>query len=292
VDLIDTRKCLISNIRILIGVKVKPLFVGFLVSFSIIFYACGQPAPTQPTFSGKTTLNGFGVTFDSSYYKVWSDSSWETFNGDTTINGTTYIAIMASDSSEYLYDSLGYSGFVLPQIYGSEIIIFDAPLPSIPDTLTGGLTYVSQTTFSFQGTSYSLIDQENLVDTGTVQTPFGTFTGCPGIQSTQAITSGGAVIAGGDEVYWLAKGPSVVEQDLIDFGYSIVMEYGVVNGKGWGVSFPKVSLGTAHKYLDNGVMRKTTSSAYRDSSASIRPLAQPILRGINPAWRLRGREYR
>jgi len=254
----------------------------FLFCSPVMFCACNQPAPTQPTYSGKVTLDGYGVVFDSSYYKVWSDSSWEEFYQDTAINGLTYVAILMSDSSEYLYDSSGYSGFKLPAIFGSSTVIFDSSLSSLPDTLSGGITYVSQTTFSFQGISYALIDQETLVDTGTVSTPFGTFERCLGIQSDQVIARGGVVVAGGDEVSWLAKGPSAVEQDLIDFGYSIVMAFGVVNDEGWGVSFPKLNADRMWSYGSAHVGPQASPTTPGASSIDIRSVARMILKGIIP----------
>jgi len=255
--------------------------IGLFI-ISVAFSACNQPAPTQSSFSGKVILDGYGETIDSSYYKVWSDSSWEEFYGDTSINGTTYTILLSSDSSEYIYDSSGnYFGFKLPHIYGENIIVFDSALASLPDTLIGNLTYVLQTTFSFQGAQYGLIDNETLVDSGTVGTPFGIFTNCPGIQSSQVIVTGGSVIAGSNVVYWLAKGPSVIEQDFYDsfygyYLYSITMSYGVVNGQTWNVGLSKSQLIHSGKVasLQNSI------SVNKKSLPDIRSLASKILRGI------------
>jgi len=250
----------------------------FVVSFG--FDACNQQAaPTQPAFSGTITLDGFGATYDSSYYKVWSDSSWEEFYNDTTINAKTYTAILDAYGNEYFYDSSGYSGVELPQIFGENALIFDAPLPSIPDTMIGGRTYVLQTTFSFQGTSYGLVDDETLLDTSTVGVPFGTFTGCPTIESNTAITSGGVAIAGSNFIYWLARGPSDVEHQLLDLGYSIFMAYGVVNGEGWGVTLSKQYPSSVPSYAGNAMARKSLRAS-PNRGPDIHSIAPLILKGV------------
>ena len=255
---------------------------------SVIFYACNQPAPTQPSFSGKLALDGYGETLDSAYYKVWSDSSWEEFNGDTSINGLTYSTILASDSSQYYYDSFGnYAGFELPQFFGDVIIIFDSALASLPDTMIGNLTYQQETTFSLQGVVFSIIDDETLVDSGTVVTSFGTFSNCPGISSNELIVSEGNVIAGNNVVYWLARGPSDVEQDFYDANgypiYTVIMWFGVVNGQNWGIGTTKAQLrihgGSSAESLRRGRESVTASKIVPDMH-SLGPI---ILKGIRRA---------
>lgn len=254
---------------------------------SIIFCACNQPGPTQPTFSGSMSLDGYGEVLDSTFYRVWSDSSWEAFYQDTTINGITYITILDAYGNEYFYDSLGYCGFQLPQVYGQNTIIFDAPLPSLPDTLVGNQTYALQTTFSFDGVSYSLINDETLVDTATIFLSFGTFTNCPGIESNQVIASGNVAIAGNDLVYWLARGPSTIEEDLLDYGYSIFMSYGVVNDIGWGVSFPKESRSGVHPHSGRVLNPKPSVASSSQSRLDMHSIAPMILKGVIPKSRLK-----
>jgi len=264
----------------------KRIIVVCIFLFSIILGACNQPGPTQPTFSAKLSIAGYGETIDSSYYKVWSDSSWEKFYHDTTINGRTYTILLQSDSSEYLFDSSGnYSGFELPQTYGYNIIIFDSALVSLPDTLIGGTTYKLRTTFSFQGTQFVLIDDETLIDSGTVSTSFGTFTNSPVIQSNQAIAAGRNIIGGGVVVNWLAKGPSVVEQDFYNyfygyFMYSITMAYGVVNGQSWGIGLSKEQLANISKSPDKAMARRNSVASSEKSLSDMRSIAPMILKGI------------
>jgi hypothetical protein len=231
------------------------------------------------------TLDGYGEVLDSTFYRVWSDSSWETFYQDTTINGITYTAILDAYGNEYFYDSLGYSGFELPQLYGDSAIIFDSPLPSLPDTLVGRKTYALQTTFSFQGTSYSLINDETLIDSSTIILSFGTFGNCPGIESNQVIASGNVGIAGNDIVYWLARGPSEIEEDFIDFGYSIFMAYGVVNDRGWGITFPKESLSGVHPHTGTALNPKLSVTSSSQSTLDMHSIAPMILKGIIPKLR-------
>jgi len=269
------------------GEIMKPAIITCILSVSVWLCACNnQPVPTQPTFSARIALNGYGEVIDSSYYKVWSDSSWEEFYGDTTMNGKTYTVLLQSDSSEYFYDLSGnYSGFELPQIYGYTIIMFDSALASLPDTMIGDLTYAAQTTFSFQGIRYALIDDETLVDSGTVATSFGLFTNCPGIQSNQVIESGGVVVAGSNVVYWLAKGPSIVEQDFYDFYYgyllySIVMAYGVVNGQGWGVTLSRQYRSGAPSYTGRFIAPRRSIASVNRLTPDIHYIAPLILKGI------------
>ncbi len=253
----------------------KRIVVLSLFLFSAMFYACNQPGPTQAVLSGSISLVGYGESIDSSYFKVWSDSSWEAFYGDTTINGVTYTTLLDAYGNKYFYDSLGYAGFDVPQLFGDTTIVFGSPLPSLPDTVTAGLTYGLQTTFTVQGTSFLLTDEETLFDTSAITTPFGTFNGCPGIQSSNYISTGGTLYASSDENYWLAQGPSDIEQDLLDVGYSILMEYGVVNGKGWGVTYPKQRLGGIHR-TDMVAGSKTSGR----STFDMHSLGPVILKGI------------
>lgn len=285
-DVIGTtfRRHIESLIEFLKG-KMKSLFIICLVFLSVIFYACNQPAPTQTAFSGKITLDGYGETIDSLYYKVWSDSSWEEFNGYIDTNGLMYTTVLASDSSQYFYDSSGkYSGFELPQIYGKNVVIFDSSLASLPDTMIGNLTYQQHTTFSFQGTSYYLIDNETVVDSGTVVTSFGTFPNCPEIHSNQLIAVGNNVVASSDVVLWLAKGPSDVEQDFYDYygylAYSITMAYGVVNGQSWGVGLSKGRLGNIDNSIDKAAKQRNPVVTAKKTAPDMRSLSPMILKGI------------
>lgn len=262
----------------------KQIVVIYLFFFSIMFCACSQPTSTAPTFSGTITLDGYGEALDSTYYKVWSDSSWEEFYQDTTINGVTYTTILDAYGNEYFYDSSGYSGL---KLYGYDAFVFNAPLHSLPDTIVGNQTYALQTTFSYQGTSYTLTDDETLVDSSTVTVPFGTFTGCPGIQSNTAITSGGQIYLSSNSVYWLAKGPSDIEQESLDFGYTIFMVYGVVNGKGWGVNFSKENLGGVPSSAGMVTAPPRSGTSSDRSTFDMHSLAPMILKGIIPKLRVK-----
>ncbi len=271
----------VSNISYhgtLIGDTMKQIAIIYIFLFSVIFCACNQPTGNNgPSFTGKLVLDGYGETVDSTYHKVWSDSSWEEFYQDTTINGVTYITILDAYGTEYLYDSLGYSGL---QLYGYDAFMFDAPLPSLPDTVVGGQTYALLTTFTYQGTKFNFIDDETLVDTSTITVPFGTFASCPGIQSNNAIVSGGQAYFSSNTVYWLARGPSEIAQDLSDLGYSIFMVYGVVNGKGWGVSFGKVNAGGVPPSVGLFAPSQRAATSSSRTILDMHSLAPIIARGI------------
>ena len=250
-----------------------------------MFYACNQnSAPTAPQQAIKDTLtmNGYGEAVDSSYYKVWSDSSWEAFGGDTTINGTTYSRIFDAYGDEYFYGLDGsYDGFWQ---YGWDLIIFNAPLPGIPDTMAGGVTYALTTTFSDQGTSYVLEDDETLFDTESVTVSFGTFNKCPVLNSVNTISSGGVVYAESNTDYWLAKGPSDIQRWYIDIYEGVItqiqMAYGVVNGQAWGVTLPTKAL-KRMAAKPNSIMKPPSLASHSGKSKlDMRSLGPIILKGI------------
>ncbi len=254
--------------RTLIGV--------FLIVASVVLSSCNQtssPAATSPQFPNPglaVSLVGYGSTLDSSYYKVWSDSSWQKFYIDTTISGTTYSVLLDDAGNETIYGPDGYSGF---GVNGGYVVLFDSALASPPDTMLEGTTYVSQTTFSYQGASYVLTDQETLLDTTTVTLPFGTFTDCRVLQSVGSINGSLQYV----NVYWLAKGPSdIVRQDYT--GYTIQMAYGVVNGQDWGITgraLPEIAANQVP-----AAARPAFPTTTNRAAPDIRSLAPMILKGI------------
>ena len=133
-------------------------------------------SPTEPALPQKPiTLDGYGIFIDSSYYELWSDSSWEQFNRVLVINGITYTTVINNDSDEYYYDALGYAGF---QSKGQSLTLFDKPFPSLPDTIVIGQTYEQATTFFYGGFNYSLTDETTFTDTVDVSVPIGIFSPC------------------------------------------------------------------------------------------------------------------
>ncbi len=245
------------------------LFVGIsLILLSILFEACNStPAPTAPQSQQipavPLSVVGYGESLDSTYFKVWSDSSSEGFFADTIINGTQYSIILDNAGNETLYGPDGYAGFGQ---YGGSIVLFDSSLPSLPDTMIGGTAYSRQTTFSYQGGSYVLVDLETLVDTTTISVPFGTFTDCRVLQSLEAING----VLQSATVYWLAKGPSdIARQYNSGYGaYNVLMAYGMVNGQSWGVNPGLIG------------RKEGASAATNNQAADIRSLAPKILQSI------------
>ncbi len=261
--------------------------IGICLLFSLsIFCACNQstgPTTPQQLIHGTFTLDGYGEVLDSTYYKVWSDSSWESFYEDTTINGTRYSAFLDAYGDEYLYGPDGsYDGFWL---YGWDLIIFNAPLPGVPDTMAGGVTYALTTTFSDQGVSYVLEDDETLLDTGSVTVPFGTFNNCLVLESVNTISSGSVFVAGSNTDYWLAKGPSDIQRWYIDIYtgeiiQQIQMAFGVVNGQSWGVIPPTKSLKRTAAIPYSNIKRPSSASRSGKSKLDLHSLGPIILKGI------------
>jgi hypothetical protein len=255
----------------------RGIVVIFLFCSSFIFCSCG-PHATEASIPSTITLDGYGAALDSSYYKVWNDSSWEEFYQDTTINGNTYTTILDSYGNEYFYDSSGYSGLML---YGNGAFMFDTPLPPPPDTMAVGKTYTLQTNFKYQDTSYVLTDEETARGAFLVQVPIGTFANCPAIVSSETIANGGQIDLSSDMEYWLAKGPSDIQRDLIDYGGFIQqMVRGMVNGKYWGANNSMEQPGIVNRYPGITILRQGTVMRLEKLPADIRSIAPTILKGI------------
>lgn len=255
-----------------------------LIVSAILFDACsGQntPLPTAPVGPGTPqgpavplSVVGYGESLDSAYYKVWSDSSWDWFYGDTLINGTPYTVVIDNTGYKTFYGPNGFAGFAQ---YGGSVVIFDSALAQLPDTMVTGTTYGLQTTFTYQGASHVLLDLETLIDSATVSVPFGTFTDCRVLHSIGAIDN----ILQYSTYYWLAKGPSdIVHEYDQGYGfYTVQMVYGVVNGQGWGVILSDTTGGVrnALKGVISGSQGGATVVAR--SAPDISSLAPGILRG-------------
>lgn len=257
----------------------KSLTFICIIFCAVIIYSCNSNPVSNTTIPKHGTqtisLNGYGAKLDSTYFKVWSDSSWESFNMDTTISGTTYRVLIDNTGYEYFYGPQGYSGF---WPYGGSLVLFDSALANPPDSMTEGKTYTEQTTFSSQGINYVVKDEETPIDTATVTVPFGTFKNCIWIQSTISISGGGQTTINTGQ-YWYAKGPSDIAKQS-NTGVNIVMAYGFVNGQGWGGTFNKASLEIlSDRKMFTTQQRSNSSSTL--SSQGIHSLARMVLRGVN-----------
>ena len=210
-----------------------------LSTCALLFISCKKSSslPTQPALPQKPiTLDGYGIFIDSSYYELWSDSSWEQFNRVLVINGITYTTVINNDSDEYYYDALGYAGF---QSKGLSLIIFDKTLPSLSDTVVIGQTYEQATTFFYAGYNYSLTYETTFTDTVSISVPIGIFSPCLWFTGTSTLTVQGQPSVSTFQD-WDAKGPGAIKETL-NSGITIVMLRGRVNGKGWGMPFSKTS---------------------------------------------------
>ncbi len=259
------------------------MLVLFVVSTATALNSCSQPPPTAPGSPSSPHSNsspsfsfiGYGVALDSTYYKVWSDSSWEEFYMDTTINGTQYSVLLDNTGYEYFYGPSGYDGF-LP--YGGSLVMFDSTLASLPDTMMEGKTYIMKTTFSIQGVGYVLTDQAILLDTGSVTVSFGTFNDCLYLQSTSTLSGGGQSQTQTTQ-YWYAKGPSDIKRIYENTGVTIFMAYGVVNGMGWGTSISK-ELPGAIPLRESSAAPAISLTSTANSRPSIMSIAPKIMKGL------------
>ena len=262
----------------------RTTLVLFVISAAVALSSCrqtpptapGSPAPpshsqTPPSFS----FTGYGEALDSTYYKVWSDSSWEEFYMDTTINGTGYRVLLDNTGYEYFYGPDGYDG-IWP--YGGSLIMFDSTLALLPDTMVEGKTYTMKTTFSTQGIGYVLTDQAILLDTGAVTVSFGTFGDCLHLQSTTTVSGGGQSQTQTTQ-YWYAKGPSDIKRIYENTGATIFMAYGVVNGVGWGTSVGKAFPGIVPLNKSSSGPAISPAST-RNSRFSVMSMAPQIMKGL------------
>jgi hypothetical protein len=214
-------------------IKTVPLFLILIASCTKSDYSVN--APGTPTPQIKTIpFKDYNLHIDSTYYKVWSDSSWEKFDGITIINGKSYIKVINSAGTEYYYTTLGYAGV---KASGDSLILFDKELTALPDTLEIGKTYGLSTTFQYKGYNYTFNSEETLSDTVSVTVPFGVVNSCLWFHIKTAISAGGPSQVGNSQT-WLAPNIFAIKKTL-DSGPTISMVKGVVNGKGWGMSFPK-----------------------------------------------------
>ena len=211
--------------------------ISVLVFSSLIFSCNKSSDPVSPEEPPKRTmtLDAYGEIIDTLYFKIWSDSSWTEYSQTTTINGITYVTIITNSGNEYYYSALGYAGF---KPTGQSLILFDKPLPGLPDTLVFGETYTRQTTFFFQGYNYTLKFEQSLQDTVSVSVPIGIFNPCLHFSSKSTLSAGGQSDIQNSQ-FWLAQGPGDIKETL-NSGATIVLVRAKVNGQGWNMPYPKI----------------------------------------------------
>jgi hypothetical protein len=235
----------------IIGQGMRKLLIEIVPLFLILIASCSKSdnsvnAPVTFTPQIKTIpFKDYNLHIDSTYYKMWSDSSWEKFNGITIINGKSYVKVLNSDGTEYYYTTLGYAGV---QTSGDSLILFDKELTSLPDTLEIGKTYDLSSSFYYRGYNYTFNSEETLSDTVSVAAPFGVVNSCLWLLIKTTISSGGLSQVGNSQT-WLAPNIYAIKKTL-NLGQTVVMVKGVVDGNGWGMSFPK-----------DGSLTKVSSSA-------------------------------
>jgi hypothetical protein len=214
----------------------KSFVIFVLIFLSIFNLACKKSnSPTEPNeLKQPVSLAEYGSSIDENYYKVWSDSTWECFDRTITINRIFYATIVDCYGDEYYYSADGYAGF---KLYGDSLILFDQPMPSLPDTINYNQDYVQSVTFTYQGNKFTMQNEQTLLDTSSVPVSFGTFS-CLWFEAKSTLTSGNQFQVSNSQ-FWLAKGPAAIKE-IINSDDAIYMIEGVVNGKGYGSSTPKL----------------------------------------------------
>jgi hypothetical protein len=234
---------------------------AILISFLSV--ACPKsegPISPQVATAVPFELTGFGATIDSAYYKVWSDSSWESFHARVDVNGIVCTVVRTSSNAYYYYSIAGYAGFS-PQ--GSDLIMFDTPMGPLPETVYFGKKISRSTTFSYQGYNFAMTTEHTLLDTVSVTLGFGSFHGCPHFGYSSILSGAGQSETSRMET-WEAAGPGNIKQLKLSAPYytsgvTTTMVRGRVNGKGWGMPFPRAS--TVETSLFQGGSGSVTNGA-------------------------------
>jgi hypothetical protein len=209
----------------------------FFFSFALLFTESCKKSdnPITPSDTNKKIrVSGYGLSIDSFYFTIWSDSSWEEYNKTISIGGITYTTVINNSGDEYYYSAIGYAGW---KPKGESLILFDEPLPILPDTMECNKVYLRNTTFFYQGYNYSIQYEHTLFDTVNVSIPLGIFNCCL-YMKTKATVTVSTQSQTQTSYWWAAKGPATIKQTL-NSGNTIVLVRGVINGQGWGMSFPK-----------------------------------------------------
>jgi hypothetical protein len=218
------KKAALLVLTLLVGCGGKDTLIGVI------------PARNPPATGPGFPLAPYQETLDTLYLKVWSDSSWSKYGGDTTFGTATYYVMKDNWGDEFYYGDSGYAGFCYA---GQSPVLFDTPLGSWPDSLPiNGLIYQS-TTFTFQGTSWTMYVTYLLADTSADSTIFGRFDPCLHFQSVSTVEVAGT----GGSTYvelWLANGPGEIEE-ADQQGNSLFMVRGHVNGRYWGTGAAKMT---------------------------------------------------
>jgi hypothetical protein len=209
-----------------------------LVLFVLAFTAChkSDDSPTNPSALQKMlSLTAYGSSLDTSYFKVWSDSSWEKYSKVRNVNGIDYLVTVTSAGNTYYYGKSGYAGL---QPSGMSLILFDTPL-QLPSTIPFKQSIKIQTTFYADSYNYTLVYDYYLNDTVNVSVPFGSFTGCAWFTVNMTLSAGGQSQSQSTDTY-MAVGPSTIKT-VSSNGSAVVMVRGNVNGRSWGMSLAKVT---------------------------------------------------
>ncbi|MBI5214702.1 MAG: hypothetical protein HY960_03010 [Ignavibacteriae bacterium] len=204
----------------------------------LLFISCSedeQPSgPPPPPPPKKISVRGYGALLESSYYKIWSDSSWEKFNRLITVNRVLYATTIDNHQNEFYYSEFGYAG-VKPK--GQPLLLFDSIPAPLPETLIAMETYRRRTTYTYGGNNYTVVTDQILLDTATVTVSFGTFSSCLWFKTINRVAVNG-YLQETDSRTWLAKGPSSIQYEShVEERFKMVR--GRVNGQGWGMPYPK-----------------------------------------------------
>jgi len=228
----------------LIAVFLFPLIAGCSTDDSPTAPAgpARSSGPADPQYS-YVDITGYSEALAPGYAKAYSDGSWDVYGGNETVNGQTYLALIASDSTRYYYTPVTkqYAGY---RQKGAAPVVFDAPQGSLPAKWVPGGTVYLYANFTYSGYHVSTTTTFTLIDTNHVTTPLGTFSKVAhfSVQIAVNVSSGDA--SSSSQEIWLACGPGGIEH-IQNGGTPVYFDHGFVNGVQWGTSSGVKSAGIA-----------------------------------------------
>ena len=191
------------------------------------------PAPAKKMFG----LSEYRFRLDPTYYKMWSDSVSQRYGGTTTVNGKTYDILDEGKPTKYLYTSNGEeAGF----IYGPGPLIYDSPMPNLPDSVAFGSAFTLSTQYQWPvagGTPLTIpmVAQYTLMDTGSVQVPCGAFVSCAHFAVHFSSVNVGGVPYSTDYETWFVKGLSGIKYFVSGQTNAVTVVRARVGGRSWGM---------------------------------------------------------
>jgi hypothetical protein len=191
-----------------------------------------QPSPpARKVF----VLSEHRFRLDSLFYKMWSDSVSQRYGGQFTWNGTTYQVLEEGPQLKYLFNRNGE--LAGQQSGGMTPVIYDWPMPKMPDTVAIGEMFRLSTQFIYPANQLTIpmVEEYTLLDTGSVQVPCGSFSSSAhfAVRYSSVYPTGQAYSI--DYETWFVKDLANVKTLYSGQTNPLVVVRGCVRGRTWGM---------------------------------------------------------